>query len=203
MAVTLKFQSSGAVPGDGRPVTLRGPSLTIGRGPENDLVLPDPDRMISKTHCVIEDQGGHPVVVDLSTNGTFLNYGKQALGRVPTPLSDGDVLILGPYELVVQVSAEAHWSEPLPPMGEGPVGHGQAGRAPDPYKLIDDAAPGGISSTAFWVRQSPWVRACSASPRTRSTCSPPWARRRGRAHHFWRRAPICRSDRRCATMPPR
>lgn len=143
MAVTLKFQSSGAVPGDGRPVTLRGPSLTIGRGPENDLVLPDPDRMISKTHCVIEDQGGHPVVVDLSTNGTFLNYGKQALGRVPTPLSDGDVLILGPYELVVQVSAEAHWSEPLPPMGEGPVGHGQAGRAPDPYKLIDDAAPGG------------------------------------------------------------
>ncbi|MCW1917922.1 type VI secretion system-associated FHA domain protein TagH [Rhodobacter sp. KR11] len=143
MAVTLKFQSSGAVPGDGRPVSMRGPSLSIGRGPDNDLVLPDPDRMISKTHCVIENQGGSVVVVDTSTNGTFLNYGKQALGRVATPLSDGDVLILGPYELIVQVTPDQHWSEPMAPLGEGPASHGQAGRAPDPYKLIDDAAPGG------------------------------------------------------------
>ena len=104
MAVSLRFQSSGAVPGDGRPVSMRGPSLSIGRGPENDLVLPDPDRMISKTHCVVENQGGNVVVVDVSTNGTFLNYGKQALGRVATPLSDGDVLSLGPYELVVSIT---------------------------------------------------------------------------------------------------
>ncbi len=125
MAVTLKFQSSGAVPGNGRPVSMRGPSLSIGRGPDNDLVLPDPDRMISKTHCVIENQGGSIVVVDTSTNGTFLNYGKQALGRVATPLSDGDVLILGPYELIVQVTPDQHWSEPMAPMGEGPASHGQ------------------------------------------------------------------------------
>ena len=143
MAVTLRFQSSGAVPGDGRPVSMRGPSLSIGRGPENDLVLPDPDRMISKTHCVIENQGGNVVVVDTSTNGTFLNYGKQALGRVATPLSDGDVLCLGPYELVVAIQPDQHWSEPMAPIGEGPVSHGQAGRAPDPYQLLDDAAPGG------------------------------------------------------------
>ena len=104
MSVTLRFQSSGAVPGDGRPVVMRGPSLTIGRGAENDMVLPDPDRQISKTHCVIENHNGNLVVVDLSTNGTFLNYGKVPLGRTPTPLNDGDVLILGAYELVVQVS---------------------------------------------------------------------------------------------------
>ncbi|NBZ88830.1 type VI secretion system-associated FHA domain protein TagH [Rhodobacteraceae bacterium CYK-10] len=122
---------------------MRGPSLSIGRGPENDLVLPDPDRMISKTHCVIENQGGNIVVVDTSTNGTFLNYGKQALGRVATPLSDGDVLCLGPYELVVAIQPDQHWSEPLPPIGEGPASHGHAGRAPDPYQLLDDAAPGG------------------------------------------------------------
>jgi type VI secretion system protein len=107
MAVTLRFQSSGAVPGDGHPITMRGVSLTIGRGPENDVVLPDPDRQISKTHCVVENHNGNVVVVDFSTNGTFLNYGKVALGRTATPINDGDVLIMGPYELVVQITSAA------------------------------------------------------------------------------------------------
>ncbi|MBC7738763.1 MAG: FHA domain-containing protein, partial [Candidatus Saccharibacteria bacterium] len=141
MSVTLRFQSSGAVPGDGRPVVMRGPSLTIGRGAENDMVLPDPDRQISKTHCVIENHNGNLVVVDLSTNGTFLNYGKIALGRTPTPLNDGDVLILGPYELVVQVSSAG--SELAAPLMDDRASFGNASRAPDPMRLLDDAAPGG------------------------------------------------------------
>ncbi len=124
MSVSLRFQSSGAVPGDGRPVVMRGPSLTIGRGAENDLVLPDPDRQISKTHCVIENHNGNLVAVDLSTNGTFLNYGKIALGRTPTPLNDGDVLVMGPYELVVNVSSQS--AEPMAPMGEARASFGNA-----------------------------------------------------------------------------
>jgi type VI secretion system protein len=141
MSVSLRFQSSGAIPGDGRPVVMRGPSLTIGRGPENDLVLPDPDRQISKTHCVVENHNGNLVVVDLSTNGTFLNYGKVPLGRTPTPLNDGDVLILGAYELVVHVSAQS--AEPMAPLMEDPLGYGNAARAPDPMRLLDDAGQGG------------------------------------------------------------
>jgi len=144
MPVTLRFQSSGAVPGDGQPIVMRGPTLTIGRGPDNDVVLPDPDRQISKTHCVIEDHSGNIVVVDFSTNGTFLNYGKVALGQIATPINDGDVLIVGPYELVVQIpSASATSNDPLAPLGEEPASFGNAAEAPDPYKLIDDAAPGG------------------------------------------------------------
>lgn len=143
MAVTLRFQSSGAVPGDGRPIVMRGPSLTIGRGPENDVVLPDPDRMISKTHCVVENHNGNVVVVDFSTNGTFLNYGKLALGRTATPINDGDVLIMGPYELVVQITSGAALAEPLAPLAQERASFGDARAAPDPYKLLDDAAPGG------------------------------------------------------------
>lgn len=120
---------------------MRGPNLTIGRGPENDVVLPDPDRQISKTHCVLENHNGNLVVVDLSTNGTFLNYGKIALGRTPTPLNDGDVLVMGPYELVVDVSAQS--AEPLAPMVDERASFGNAQRAPDPMQLLDDAAPGG------------------------------------------------------------
>ena len=143
MAITLRFQSSGAVPGDGRPITMRGPSLTIGRGPENDVVLPDPDRQISKTHCVVENHNGNVVVVDFSTNGTFLNYGKIPLGRTATPINDGDVLIMGPYELVVQISSAASYSEPLAPLADERASFGNAKAAPDPYKLLDDAGPGG------------------------------------------------------------
>ena len=114
MPVTLKFQSSGTIPGDARPVPMRGGSLTIGRGPTNDLVLPDPDRMLSKNHCVIEDHNGNVVVVDLSTNGTFLNYSKIPLGRTPTPLNNGDILCVGSYELVVERTDGAYTSAAIP-----------------------------------------------------------------------------------------
>lgn len=142
MSVTLRFQSSGAVPGDGAPIVMIGPSLTIGRGPENDVVLPDPDRLISKNHCTIEDNNGDVTVIDFSTNGTFLNYGKTALGRVPTPLNDGDVLSMGAYELVVAITSNLS-SDPLaglpPPVDDGPVSHGKASASPESLlDLLDD-----------------------------------------------------------------
>jgi type VI secretion system FHA domain protein len=141
MAVTIRFQSSGAIPTDDAPVTLRGSNLTVGRGEDNDLVLPDPDRMISKTHCVIEDHNGNIVVVDLSTNGTFLNYGKVALGPTPTPLNDGDVLVIGPYELVVAIGRPEAEALPAAPAAAAPVSPGRAERAPDPLALLDEAGP--------------------------------------------------------------
>lgn len=145
MAVTLKFQSSGMVPGDGRPVSMDGGSLTVGRGPANDLVLPDPDRILSKHHMVIEDHNGNIVVVDLSTNGTFLNYSKAPLGRTPTPLNNGDVLSLGSYELVVEIGQELPDLDDLmaPAAPQQGISPGQADRAPDPMALLDDAGPGG------------------------------------------------------------
>lgn len=123
MSVTLRFQSTGAIPGSGEPITMRGPSLTIGRGDENDLVLPDPDRMISKRHCAIENHNGNIVVVDLSTNGTYLNYGKVALGNVPTPLNDGDILSMGGYEILVDIASQR--AEGTPPKPESPRNPGK------------------------------------------------------------------------------
>jgi type VI secretion system protein len=145
MAVTLRFQTTGMVAGDGAPVVMRGPSLTIGRGPENDLVLPDPDRLISKNHCAIEDHGGNIVVIDFSTNGTFLNYGKVPLGKVMTPLNDGDVLSMGAYELVVSIASQraSDSLSSLPgPADEGPVSHGLAERSAQTADLLDDPAGG-------------------------------------------------------------
>ncbi|MEX0285071.1 MAG: type VI secretion system-associated FHA domain protein TagH [Paracoccaceae bacterium] len=145
MAVTLKFQSSGAVPGQGAPVQMQGGSMTVGRGPANDVVLPDPDRVLSKSHFVVEDHNGNVVVVDLSTNGTFLNYAKIPLGPTPTPLNNGDVLIAGPYEMVIEIGAGVPDPQDmlLAPAGLDPISPGRAENAPDPLQLLDDAGPGG------------------------------------------------------------
>ncbi|MFA8385780.1 MAG: type VI secretion system-associated FHA domain protein TagH [Pelagibaca sp.] len=145
MTVTLKFQSSGMVPGDGRPVQMKGGSLTVGRGPGNDLVLPDPDRMLSKSHFVIEDHNGKIVIVDFSTNGTFLNYSKAPLGRTPTTLNNGDVLSAGGYELVVEIGQELADLDDLMPRKPDQTGlsHGTADNAPDPFEMLDDPGQGG------------------------------------------------------------
>lgn len=143
MPVTLRFQSTGVVPGNAQPIVMRGGSLTIGRGDENDVVLPDPDRLISKRHCTIEEQGGQVSVIDFSTNGTFLNYGKTALGRVPSPLNDGDILTMGPYEFLVEVMSPRPRDAIPAPLEDGPVSHGKAEGGMVGLSLLDDPAPGG------------------------------------------------------------
>ena len=80
MAVTLRFQSTGPVPGGARPVAMRGGSLTAGRAPDCDVVLPDPSRVVSSRHFAVEERDGAVVVVDLSTNGTYLNYARAPIG---------------------------------------------------------------------------------------------------------------------------
>ena len=142
MGVTLHFQSTGMVPGNARPVEMVGGAISVGRGPENDLVLPDPTKVLSKRHCAIEDRAGGVVVVDLSTNGTFLNYSKAPIGGTGAPLSDGDILTLGPYELMVQISGAStglHVAEPLPQ--EAPSHRGRSGLASALDDILD--GPGG------------------------------------------------------------
>lgn len=143
MAVLLKFQSTGSIPGNGQPIAMRGPSLTVGRGDENDLVLPDPDRVLSKRHCAIEDHNGNVVVVDISTNGTFLNYGKLPLGATPTPLNDGDILSVGPYEILVNIVTAGSENQIADPLQDGPVSHGTADSAPSTDDLLDAPGDGG------------------------------------------------------------
>ena len=75
MGLTIKFQPTGLIPNNPDPIVMDGSAVTIGRGGSNSLALVDNERMISTNHCVIEDKGGEYVILDISTNGTFLNYG--------------------------------------------------------------------------------------------------------------------------------
>lgn len=135
MAVILHFQSTGTIPGNAQPFRMTGASMTAGRSDQNDLVLPDPDKVISGRHCAIEDHGGNIVVIDFSTNGTFLNYNKAALGPTPTPLNDGDILSIGTYELQVEISAAK-------PAGVSSQPAPHSAGAPHMMDILDDASGG-------------------------------------------------------------
>ncbi|NSX53689.1 type VI secretion system-associated FHA domain protein TagH [Parasulfitobacter algicola] len=150
MSLLLRFQNSGALPGGQSSVEMMGGTLTIGRGEENDLVLPDPDRTLSKRHCVLEKRNGDYVILDISTNGTFLNYGSERLDDIPTPLNNGDVILVGTFELVVEISngatAAPEFNAPLPPMDDVPVSPGPTKDAlpnHNPISALDDVGDTG------------------------------------------------------------
>ena len=84
---------------------------TIGRAPENDIVLLDEDKVISRYHATLRYENGTYQLIDNgSSNGTSVN-GQQIDKQQPHPLQDGDHVTVGEYELVyyapISVSNEA------------------------------------------------------------------------------------------------
>ena len=71
--------------------------LTIGRGLQNDLVLEDPDRTISRFHAEVRQETGGWVLLDLnSQNGTWVE--SRRVDRVE--LRAGVPVAIGRYSLV-------------------------------------------------------------------------------------------------------
>jgi len=88
--------------------TVSGGEYSIGRGADNDWVLPDPERILSKRHCLLAYRAGGWQVADLSTNGTFVNGEAEPIGHGrPRDLRDGDRLRLGAYEIEIGIVAAA------------------------------------------------------------------------------------------------
>lgn len=86
--------------------TFREQGGTLGRGESNTWVLPDPDKFLSSCHCEILVETNQYFIVDLSTNGTFLNSSPEPLGKgVRSPLIHGDYFELGDYRFSVEVTA--------------------------------------------------------------------------------------------------
>jgi hypothetical protein len=74
-------------------------SATLGRAPDNTIVLPDGS--VSAHHAAIRQQHGQWWVEDLrSTNGTAVN---DSWVRDPTPVYPGDLIRLGQVQLRLEV----------------------------------------------------------------------------------------------------
>ena len=77
---------------------------TIGRAADNEWILPDPERYLSGKHARVDFRAGSYVLVDTSSNGTYVNGAQVPLGKYHDySLRDGDYIRLGEYELLVSI----------------------------------------------------------------------------------------------------
>ncbi len=92
------------------------PLIRIGRGDDNEIVLEDPSRSVSRFHAQLAtDAAGQAILTDLkSANGTFVN--EQSLDG-PMELAQDDVVRIGPYRLVFRETSGGppkHRSQTMP-----------------------------------------------------------------------------------------
>jgi hypothetical protein len=104
--------------GSERVVELRDRKLQIGRGRDNDIVLPDSQKGVSRTHAELRFENGRYILVDLqSQNGTWLNGQRIERAEVPP---DAEITV-GEYRLRFQQtrpaqttsSSTAHLPDPI------------------------------------------------------------------------------------------
>ena len=127
--------------------TFTDGTMSIGRGAGNDWVLADPDRLLSKTHCMISLEGSRYVLTDTSTNGVFVNGAREPTARDSRAfLTDGDTFRMGDYTITIteaEVSAAPRQAPAASGFGSANIGGG------DPFGDAGDDPFGAEPGTIF------------------------------------------------------
>lgn len=130
---------------------------TIGRLEGNDLALPDPERIVSRTHARVEFRDGCYFLVSLGQNPIDLN-GRPLGSGATAELASGDRLTIGGYCIVAQIEDARHASRlsdspafvdrafsdldfPLPTEAEGRMAFGLDLGGAAPPRSADNVAP--------------------------------------------------------------
>jgi len=118
---------------------------SLGRGPDNTWILDDPDKYMSSMHAQIGFENGQYILVDVSTNGTFINGSAEPLGSGnKINLAEGDRFVISDYEFIVNFRGTHNANADLlsQPTGQGPF---SAMNIPE-NKGIGDATGGSLFS---------------------------------------------------------
>ncbi|WP_027892600.1 phage tail protein [Calidithermus chliarophilus] len=100
-------------------VDLTADSLTIGRVPDNGLVLPIPP--VSRHHAELRLTAQGPVIIDLgSTNGTYVG-GVRLVAHQEFPLIPGIPVQIGPFVLTYSPAAAPAVEPEAQPVSLAPV----------------------------------------------------------------------------------
>lgn len=99
MAIIITIEHAG----ESRTFRLEG-TLTVGRAPENDVVLEAPS--VSRRHASLRIEGTTVYFTDLgSANGSLVN-GQPAIPNQPLPVAPGDRVSIADTTLVLAIEAE-------------------------------------------------------------------------------------------------
>lgn len=154
MPLTLRIENFTTLP-DGGPMSfvMRGQARAdIGRDTFLDWSLPDPQRFVSGKHCEIQRQGQNYVLVDVSTNGTFVN-GSSTRVQSPYSLKDGDQLQIGEYLIRVIISGDEETGDAVREPASGPKIERPASYD-SLWEVDGDVAPP-ANAKDFWPRNKP------------------------------------------------
>ncbi len=167
MPLTLTIRNADRLE-NGSPLSLvldrRG--AMIGRAATTDWCLPDPTLHVSSRHCEVRFTGGQYELVDHSTNGTFID-GQLARLAGPHLLSQGDVIRIGPFEIVAALDdaaaalAAERNSNPVPANWKGWTGSSEPAAPP--------------ASTGSWDARPVGSAISGTGPMSQSWAAPPTA----------------------------
>jgi type VI secretion system FHA domain protein len=157
--IVLTVLSYNGAPTDGLSASFDELGGTIGRADNNQLVLPDPERTISRVHArvvfrtsgyTIVDNGSNPI----SVNGTPLGTGREQ------PLRAGDQVQIGGYVLQASERAASASADPFADLfGDSAVGLAVPPPAPAPMRSVMHTWPAPASGPA-----AAWPPAASPAP---------------------------------------
>ena len=120
--IVLRVLSYNGSPADGPSAQFDELGGTIGRADNNQLVLPDPERTISRVHARVVFRAGGYGVVDNGSNPISVNGQVIGTGR-EHPLKVGDELMIGGYLLAAEAPGALKSDDPFADLfGDAPLG---------------------------------------------------------------------------------
>ncbi len=112
MIVLSVTSYNGAAVSNIAPVSFDELGGTIGRADTNQLVLPDPERTISRVHAQLVFRAGHYALVDRGSNAVLHNGQPIGNGR-EVLLVAGDEVQIGGYVIAVSTGAAPKSNDPF------------------------------------------------------------------------------------------
>lgn len=175
MSLSLTITSYHKItPGQCPEKFIESGAISIGRGPDNDWVLPDPERLVSSQHCVIQYKDGRYYLTDNSTNGVELIHAGVRLRRGNSePLMDGEVIRIGEYEIQARIDSSFKIADGNPHAADAANSFealmaNQAGAAAPPQNAVAPALIQGASSNATLPDLFDFLAPASIAPVTRA-----------------------------------
>ncbi|MFK9007664.1 type VI secretion system-associated FHA domain protein TagH [Pseudomonas pergaminensis] len=108
-------------PGQCSEKSMNQGAMAIGRSSDNDWVLPDPERLVSSQHCVIQYKEGRYYLTDNSTNGVELVKAGIRMRRGNSELlQDGELIRIGDYEIQARIDFNVQAIDSQPFAGDSP-----------------------------------------------------------------------------------
>ena len=160
--IVLTVVSFNGAPADDLSASFDELGGSIGRADGNQLVLPDPERSISRQHARVVFRSGQYAIVDNGSNPIAVNNNAVPIGREQT-LWPGDLVQIGAYVLKVSqgAAAKAAASPFADLFGDGahglaaPAATAPSGRPVDPWAAPVPWNAGSAAATPMAQRQQP------------------------------------------------